>query len=185
MKCEKAKRMWMLSTDERLPWWRSIRLVRHMSSCPACREFASGYARTTDSLSRLPAPSPRPALAAALHLEAVSKLDTARSESRAARRKTWAGRLTFGGAGAGIAAFALMILLPGAKGVETTLEQDMVRAETGMAGLYEPVSASSPKGAAAIEDQIRSIEGEMKCLDAELETLEWNSLKGGSECNES
>jgi len=185
MKCERARNMWMLAADERLSWWRSLPLSRHMASCGECRKFAAGSRAVTDALAGLPAPEPRASLAAALHLEAVRALEPARASARAGHRRLIAGRFAFGAAGAGAAALALFIVLSGEQPVQTTLEQDLVRAESGIESLYTPTATDSPKGSAGIEDQMNSIEREMKCLELELENPTWNSLEGGTECNES
>ena len=185
MKCERARNIWMLSADGRLPWWRSLPLSRHMASCGECREFVAGSRALTDALAGLPAPEPRASLAAALHLEAVRALEPARASARAGHRRLIAGRFAFGAAGAGAAALALFIVLSGNQASPSTLEQDLVRAETGVEALYAPTATDSPKGSAGIEDQMNSIEGEIKCLEVELENPTWNSLEGGTECNES
>jgi anti-sigma factor RsiW len=185
MKCGRARNMWMLTADVKLRWWNSARLSRHLSACGDCREFVAAFRSIDGALAGLTAPEPSASLAAAVHLEAVRALEPARTAARAGHRRLGAGRLAFGTAGAGIAALALFLVFSAGPSGETTLEQDLAQAETGMARLYEPVATSAPKGAAAIDDQMQSIEGEIRCLEMEMENPTWNSLEGGNECTES
>jgi len=185
MKCERARKMWMLSQDGKLGWWRSVPLSRHLSSCGECREFVAAARFVQGALAAFPAPGPPASLAAAVHLEAVRALEPARTRARAVHRRLVVGRLAFGAAGAGVAALALFLVFSAGPSGETTLEQDLAQAETGMARLYEPAATSAPKGAAAIDDQMQSIEGEIKCLEMEMDNPTWNSLEGGNECTES
>jgi len=182
--CETARKWWLELPDGPGAAVRFL-LRRHLAGCAGCRAFARDAFAVLEGTAPLSAVEPDSRVYREIHLCAVAELEPARGRAAAesGRRRT----LVMVAIPSAVAGLLLTMAIPDLfrSGPDTpaAIEERLAFIQKEMVPAASLVGTVAPK--TTLDDRIREIEKQMRCLEIEIENLKWNSLEGGNQCTES
>lgn len=161
-------------------------LVRgHLAGCADCRAFARDADALLESAGPLASVEPDPRIHREIHLRAAAELDSIRKRAIAetGRRR----RIILVAAPASAAGLLLVLVIPG---VFRARPDTPIAIEERLAAIQQELVPASRLSLTVtprttLEDWIREMEKQLRCLEIEIDNIQWNSLEGGDQCVES
>jgi hypothetical protein len=176
---------WQLRLPDGLNISGRLLLNWHMASCAGCRAFARDAETVLEGTAPLASVEPDARVYRALHLRAVTEMDRTRQRVDAESRRRR--RLVLVAVPSAVAGIILAMAVPGLfrSGPDTpvAIEERLASIQEELVPAAEPTITVMPK--TTLDDRIREMEKQLRCLEIEIENLKWNSLEGGNQCTES
>jgi hypothetical protein len=186
-RCEEMQRLWLLGEEGTLGWLGRRTFARHLAGCADCRSFAADAGALTRLAARAMEIDPPAAVLRSLTDRATALLPVAVESGVSAEQRWWAGAFTGGALLAAAAGLVLAVLRPTAFSGHPTppsrLEARLAWAQQEL----DQLGAEPPArpGRVTIDDRIHSLERQLRCLDSDVENVNWNTLKAGASCADS
>lgn len=184
--CEAMQRLALLREDGTLGWLTRRTLDRHLAACPDCRAFVAAAGTLTRSAGGFIDVAPPAHVLRTIAEHATLALPVA-GGARDLEQRWWAGAFAGGAALAAAAGLVLALLHPTAFSPRP-VRPAQLEARLALAQQELDQFATEPStrpGRISIDDRIRSIEHQLRCLDSDLDEVHWNTLKQGSSCTDS
>jgi len=184
--CEAMQRLALLRDDGTLGWLNRRTLDRHLAGCADCRAFVAAAGALTRRAADLLEVEPPSHVLRTIAEHATLALPMA-GGSRDTEQRWWAGAFAGGAVLAAAAGLILALVHPAAFSPRPA-KPAQFDARLALAQQELDQFATEPStrpGRISIDDRIRSIEHQLRCLDTDLDEIHWNTLKQGSSCTDS